>query len=99
MIVRPWLLALAAGCLVAAILWGRSAARLERAAKRIEAEMAGSVTGRDAVGLARSAWQKDLHATVLYALLGIGLIFASLSSAAWLSLPLLAVGVPVVASI
>jgi serine phosphatase RsbU (regulator of sigma subunit) len=99
MIVRPWLLFLAAGCVVAAVLWGRSASRLERAAKRIEAEVASSVSGRDAVELARSAWQKDLHATVLYAVLAVGLFFASFSSAAWLSLPLLAVGVPVVASI
>jgi serine phosphatase RsbU (regulator of sigma subunit) len=99
MIARPWLLALAIGCLVAAIVWGRSARRLERAAKRIEAEMAGSPTGRDAVDLARTAWQKDLHATVLYAVLGAGLAFASWSSAAWLELPLLAVAVPVGASI
>jgi phosphoserine phosphatase RsbU/P len=96
---RWWLLALAAGCLVAAVLWGRSAARLERAAKRIEAEMAGTERGRDAVDLARSAFQKDLHATVLYGVLTIGLVFASLSTKAWFELPLLAVVVPVAASI
>jgi sigma-B regulation protein RsbU (phosphoserine phosphatase) len=99
MIARPWLLALAIGCLVAAILWGRAAARLERAARRIGAELANSVTGRDAVDLARSAWQKDLHATVLYAVLAIGLAFASFSSAPWLTLPLVALLVPIVASI
>src|ERR1700730_6414781 len=99
MIERPWLLALAGGCLVAAVLWGRSAARLERAAKRIEAEMAGTERGRDAVDLARSAFQKDLHATVLYGVLTIGLVFAALSNQAWFELPLLAVAVPVVASI
>jgi phosphoserine phosphatase RsbU/P len=99
MIAHPWLLALALGCLVAAILWGRSTARLQRAASRIEAETAGSATGRDAVDLAHSAWQKDLHATVLYALLAVGLFVASLYSAVWWSLPLLAVAVPVAASI
>jgi serine phosphatase RsbU (regulator of sigma subunit) len=99
MIARPWLFALAVGCLVAAILWGRSARRLERAAKRIEAQTAGSVSGRDAVDLARSAWQKDLHSSVLYFVLTIGLFFASLSSAPWLTFPLLAVGVPIAASI
>src|ERR1700738_410094 len=99
MIARPWRLALAGGCLLAAVLWGRSAARLERAAKRIEAEMAGTERGRDAVDLARSAFQKDLHATVLYAVLAAGLLFAALSTQAWFELPLLAVFVPVVASI
>jgi sigma-B regulation protein RsbU (phosphoserine phosphatase) len=99
MLARPWLLALAIGCAIAAVLWGRSARRLERAATRIEAQTAGSVGGRDAAELARSAWQKDLHAAVLYAVLAIGLFFASLSNAPWVSLPLLAVGVPVAASI
>jgi len=99
MITRPWLMALAAGCLVAAILWGRAARRLERAVKRIEAELADSVTGRDAVDLARSAWQKDLHATVLYGLLAIGLGSASLRTSWWFSLPLLALAVPIAASI
>ena len=96
---RPWLLALAIGCAVAAVLWGRSTRRLERAAIRIEAQNANSAGGRDAVELARSAWQKDLHATVLYGVLAIGLFFASLSDAAWVTLPLLAVAVPVVASV
>ena len=99
MLARPWLLALALGCLIAAVLWGRSARRLERAAARIEAQTAGSSSGRDAVDLARSAWQKDLHAAVLYAVLAIGLFFSSWGSAPWLSLPLLAVAVPVAASI
>lgn len=99
MIARPWLLVVAAGCLVAAALWGRSARRLERAATRIEAHTAGSVGSHDAVDLARSAWQKDLHAAVLYGVLAIGLFFASLSTRPWLSLPLLAVAVPVAASI
>jgi serine phosphatase RsbU (regulator of sigma subunit) len=99
MIARPWLLALALGCMVAAVLWGRSASRLERAAKRIDAEMAGTERGLDAVDLARTAFQKDLHATVLYAVLAAGLLFAALSTAAWFELPLLAVAVPVVASI
>ncbi len=96
---RPWLLVLAIGCAIAAALWGRSARRLERAATRIEAQTAGSVSGRDAVELARSAWQKDLHAAVLYGVLAFGLGFASWSTASWLSLPLLAVAVPVAASI
>ena len=99
MIDRPWLLALAVGCLIAAVLWGRAARRLERAARRIRAELADSVTGRDAVDLARGAFQKDLHAAVLYGVLAIGLAFASFSSAAWLSLPLVALVVPIIASI
>jgi serine phosphatase RsbU (regulator of sigma subunit) len=99
MFARPWLAAIALGCAVAAFLWGRSAARLARAAGRIEAETAGSPTGADAVDLARSAYLKDLHATALYAVLTIGLAVASLSNKIWFDLPLLGVGIPVVASI
>lgn len=99
MLARPWLLALAVGCAAAAALWGRSARRLERAATRIEAQTVGSVSGRDAVDLARSAWQKDLHAAVLYGVLAVGLFFSSWSNAPWVSLPLLALAVPVFATI
>ena len=56
-------------CAIAAALWGRAAARLARAARRIEAETASSSHGRDATELARAAFDKDLHTALLYAML------------------------------
>jgi phosphoserine phosphatase RsbU/P len=99
MFTQPWLAAAAVFCAIAAALWGRAAARLARAARRIEAETASSSHGRDATELARSAFDKDLHTALLYAVLTIGLAVASLSDSAWYELPLLAVSIPVVLSI
>ncbi len=84
---------------IAAALWGRAAARLARAARRIEAETASSSHGRDATELARAAFDKDLHTAVLYAVLTVGFAVASISRSAWYQLPLLAVSIPVVVSI
>lgn len=99
MFTQPWLAAAAVFCAVAAILWGRAAARLSRAARRIEAETASSSTGRDATDLARAAFDKDLHTAVLYGVLAIGLFAASISNTAWYQIPLLAVSIPVVITI
>ncbi len=99
MFAQPWLAAAAVSCAIAAALWGRAASRLSRAARRIEAETAASATGRDAVELARSAFDKDLHNAILYGVLTVGLAVASLSKSAWFQLPLLAVAIPVVVSI
>jgi phosphoserine phosphatase RsbU/P len=99
MFTQPWLAAAAVFCAIAAVLWGRAAARLGRAARRIEAETASSSHGRDATELARSAFDKDLHATLLYGLLAVGLAVASVSDTFWYELPLLAVSIPVVVSI
>jgi sigma-B regulation protein RsbU (phosphoserine phosphatase) len=99
MFTQPWLAAAAVFCAVAAAVWGRAAARLARAARRIEAETASSSTGRDATELARAAFDKDLHTSLLYSILAVGLAVASLSRSAWYQLPLLAVGVPVAMSI
>jgi serine phosphatase RsbU (regulator of sigma subunit) len=99
MLAQPWLAAAAVFCAVAAGLWGRAAARLARAARRIEAETASSSTGREATDLARAAFDKDLHSAVLYSVLAVGLGVASLSTSAWYQIPLLAVSVPVVVTI
>src|SRR5579862_2895858 len=99
MFTRPWLAVAAVFCAIAAALWGRAAARLARAARRIETETASSSHGRDATELARAAFDKDMHATVLYSVLTVGLAVASLSRSAWYELPLLAVSVPVVVTI
>jgi sigma-B regulation protein RsbU (phosphoserine phosphatase) len=99
MFTQPWLAAAAVFCAIAAALWGRAAARLARAARRIEAETASSSHGRDATELARSAFDKDLHTALLYAVLAVGLAVDSLSNSFWYQLPLLAVSIPVVVSI
>jgi phosphoserine phosphatase RsbU/P len=99
MFTQPWLAAAAVFCAIAAALWGRAAARLARAARRIEAETASSSHGRDATELARSAFDKDLHTALLYAVLAVGLAVDSLSDSFWYQLPLLAVSIPVVVSI
>jgi sigma-B regulation protein RsbU (phosphoserine phosphatase) len=99
MFTQPWLAAAAVFCAVAAMLWGRAAARSSRAARRIEAETASSSTGRDASDLARAAFDKDLHTALLYSFLAVGLAVASLSSAAWYQIPLLLVSIPVVITI
>lgn len=99
MFAQPWLAAVAVFCAVAAALWGRAAARLLRAARRIQAETASSSTGGEATDLARAAFDKDLHTAILYAVLAVGLFVAALSSSAWYQIPLLAVSIPVVISI
>ena len=99
MFAQPWLLAPAVCCAVAGGLWGRAASRLARASRRIETETASSGSGNDAVALVRAAFDKDLHTSILYSVLTVGLFVASLSTSAWFELPLLAVGVPVAVSI
>ncbi|MBV9662183.1 MAG: serine/threonine-protein phosphatase [Acidimicrobiales bacterium] len=99
MFTQPWLAAAAVFCAVAAALWGRAAARLARAARRIEAETASSSTGREATDLARAAFDKDLHTALLYGVLAVGLVVASFSDSAWYEIPLLAVSIPVVMTI
>ena len=96
---QPWLAAAAVFCAIAAALWGRAAARLARAARRIEAETASSSHGRDATELARAAFDKDLHNALLYSLLTVGFGVESFSKSAWFQIPLLAVSIPVVVSI
>ena len=99
MIAQPWLLAAAVACGVAAVLWGRTASRLGRAARRIEAETASSSGGRDATDLARSGYEKNLHNFLLYLVLTVGFASASISRSVWFEIPLLAVSIPVVVSI
>ena len=99
MFTQPWLAAVAVFCAVAAALWGRAAARLSRAARRIQAETASSSTGGEATDLARAAFDKDLHTAILYAVLAVGLFVASISNSAWYQIPLLAVTIPVVITI
>jgi serine phosphatase RsbU (regulator of sigma subunit) len=64
----PLLLVVAAACAAAAGVWARSALRLRKVAARTEREF-----GResDAATVARSAFRKDVHSTVLYFVLAL----------------------------
>lgn len=96
---QPWLAAAGIVCAVAAVVWGRAAARLARAARRIEEETAASGTSSQAAELARSAFNKDLHATILYSVLAGGLVLASFSTSPWFEAMILCVSVPAVLSL
>jgi serine phosphatase RsbU (regulator of sigma subunit) len=70
---------IAAACLVAAGLWERSSRRLQRAWRRIAAEVAATGAGADAADLARSAFRKEVHTAGLYAAVAVvaGVVAAS----------------------
>ncbi len=99
MFAQPWLAAAAVLCALAAALWTRAASRLNRATHRIEAETADSASGRQATELARAAFEKNLHNSILYWVLTVGFLVASFSTTAWFEIPLLAVSIPVVISL
>src|SRR5579884_3685623 len=92
MVARTVLAAVTAGCLVAALLWGRSARRLARALHRIEQ---GVGAGTDAAFLARASFDKDLHTALLYALLGLGTLLILVIGSRSYYLPFLAVFAPI----
>jgi len=66
----PILAVVAVACFIAAGVWGRSARRLQRVARRVEREF-----GRDADAtiIARSAARRDVHTTGLYVVTGAAL--------------------------
>ena len=89
---NPPLTVVALGCLVAAVVWGRSARRLRRAWLRIDDSSEG-----DAVVLARSAFRKEAHTALLYALLAASLGVTSVRTL--YGIPLLALALPVFISL
>jgi serine phosphatase RsbU (regulator of sigma subunit) len=104
MIHQPLLVALALGCVVAAVVWGRSSLRLERAWRRIvsaaeapspadKAEIAESE--RAAAELARSAYRKEMHTTILYIVVAACAAAGSVRSASAWQLPYVAALIPI----
>ena len=89
MIDRPILLPVAAACAVAAVIWGRSAIHLQRAWRRISG-------GADTVNaaLARSAFRKELHTTLLYVVAGTAALVGSFSESTYTDPVLLLLVVP-----
>ena len=73
---KPILAVVAVAALVAAVVWGRSAQRLQRVWQRIEDELGPDA---DATVLARSSYRKELHTVTLYAVLAV----ASAVAAVW----------------
>ena len=65
------LVLVATGCLVSAIVWGRSSRRLHRAWRRIAVEVDEKGRGADARDLARSQFRKEVHTTGLYTVAGV----------------------------
>ena len=90
---------MALGCAVAAAVWGRSALRLSRAARRIEAEL-GTDAGAAAVPaqLAWSSFRREVHNTVLYAVLAVAGLVAAVGRARVLDLAFLLVLGPAIVS-
>src|SRR5215210_1933382 len=73
---KPILAVVAVAALGAALVWGRSAQRLQRVWQRIEDELGPHA---DATVLARSHFRKDLHTVTLYSVLAV----ASAIAAVW----------------
>jgi serine phosphatase RsbU (regulator of sigma subunit) len=73
---KPLLAVVAVACLLAALVWGRSAQRFQRVWQRIEDELGPTA---DATVLARSAYRKEVHTVALYAVIAV----ASAITAVW----------------
>ena len=65
---KPVLAVVAVAALVAAVVWGRSAQRMQRVWQRIEDDLGPEA---DATVLARSSYRKELHTVTLYAVLAV----------------------------
>ena len=96
MVNRPVLLVVAVGCLIAAVVWGRSAFRLERAWRRITHSEGATGPGTAAAVL---GFRKEVHTMLLYLLLGCGIGFSSLSDDPSFDIPLVLVLIPVALSL
>jgi phosphoserine phosphatase RsbU/P len=93
------LVAIGVACAAAAVVWGRSSLRLLRAARRAEAAATATGSGTQSAGLLRAAFQKELHATILYALVGLTNLIASISHRLVFDLPRLLLLLPIGASV
>src|SRR3954465_12371530 len=96
MLEQPILAVFALACGAAAVVWGRSARRLERVWRRVEDE---SGPESDAAVLARSAYRKDLHTAALYFVLALAGAATAASRRPEVDLVFIVVMVPVGLSI
>jgi len=93
---KPLLAFVALACAAAAIVWARSARRLQRVQKRVEDEYG---AGSDPVVLARSAYRKEMHTTTLYAVLTVATAVTAASARPAADLMFAFVLVPVILSV
>ena len=96
---RPVLVPVAVACFAASWVWGRSSRRLLRACRRLDRDGAEHGGNEDAMVLARSAYLKETHTTLLYAVLGVSALTTALLGNYLLEIPFLLVLVPVAISI
>jgi serine phosphatase RsbU (regulator of sigma subunit) len=89
---NPVLLLVAAGCLAGAVIWGRSALRLQRLWRRIRGPGGPSVSV--AADLARSAYRKEIHTALLYAALAVSAFVGATAGRPWLVASTFLVAVP-----
>src|SRR5687767_3562130 len=96
MVEHPVLAGIATACLVAALIWGRSSRRLQRASRRIEAYVSAVPgVGQESADLARSTFRKELHTTLLYGLLAASLAVMSFSDEWVVHLAMLVLLIPI----
>ena len=74
---QPILALVAIAATLAAVLWGRSARRLQRVWQRVDDELGPDA---DATLLARSGYHKELHTVTLYAVIAVAVAVAALWS-------------------
>jgi len=99
---RIALFVVAIGCAVATFVWARSARRLARASRRLEALEAQRPEGRvssEAILLARATRDKDLHTALLYGILAFSALATAVLGRTVLALPFFLVLVPVAISL
>lgn len=85
----------ALACLSATLVWARSARRLARGARRIEREVEARGTDQGSSEVARTAYRKELHTALLYALLTLGASLMAAFRTVVLTVPFLVILVPV----
>ena len=90
---------LAVACLISVAIWGRSARRLRRALNRIERSLQRSGGDEEAADLSRAAFRKELHTTLLYAVVAAALGAGAIGGARWTALPLVLCTIPLAMSI
>lgn len=93
---KPILAFVALACLIAAIVWGRSARHLRRVYQRVEGEFG---PDNDATVLARSAFRKEIHSATLYAVIALASLGVALTTRTEADLLFAFVLVPVMVSV
>jgi serine phosphatase RsbU (regulator of sigma subunit) len=96
MVERLILAVVALSCVLAAVVWGRSARQHDRTWRRIESDFGPEA---EPTVLARASFRKELHATVLYAALAISFGFGAIALHRWTVAVFSIVIVPVIVSL